>query len=165
MVAHPWTLVVAAAAAAAAAGGGQQRLLCSAPVRAGLLMRWLKLRTCGPGWQGGGSGTGFAWLWQRKAAELFGRRWQGSIDGNVRALAAAHPWMSGAAAVATVAGGGQRRLLCLACVGVGQLTCRLALHARSPGRQGGGEAALALLCLRQGDLGRMANLRTHRQAR
>ncbi len=37
---------------------------------------------------------------QRKAAELFGRRQQGGIDGNVKALGAAYPWTSAAAAAA-----------------------------------------------------------------
>ncbi len=47
--------------------------------------------------------------WQRKAAELFGRRRQGSVDGNVKASAAAHPWTSAVAtaAAAAAAGGGQ----------------------------------------------------------
>ncbi len=71
------------------------------------------------------------------------RRRQGSVDGNVRALAAAYLWMSAVAAAA--AGGGQRRLLCSACVGVGPLTRRLALRPHGPGWQGGGAAVLALL--------------------
>ncbi len=41
------------AAAAAAAGGGQRRLLRSACIGVGPLMRWLALRAHGPGWQGG----------------------------------------------------------------------------------------------------------------
>ncbi len=43
-------------------GGGQWRLLCSARVGVGPLMRWLMLRARGPGWHGGGSGARFAWL-------------------------------------------------------------------------------------------------------
>jgi hypothetical protein len=60
-------------------------------------------------------------LWQPEAAELFERQWQGGVDGNVRASAAAHPWMlAAAAAVAAAAGGRQWRLLCSACVGAGR---------------------------------------------
>jgi hypothetical protein len=101
-------------------------------------MRWLALRAHGPRWQGGGSGACFPWLWQRKAAELFGRQRQGGVDGNVRASAAVHPWTLVVAAAAAEAGGGQRRLLCLACVGVGPLMHWLALRAHGPGWQGGG---------------------------
>ncbi len=81
--------------------------------------------------------------WQREAAELFGRWQQGGVDGNVKALAEAHPLTSVAAtAVAAVAaGGGQWRLLCSARVGVGPLTRWLALLARGPGWQGGGSGA------------------------
>ncbi len=82
--------------------------------------------------------------WQRAAAELFGRRQQGGGNGNVRVLAAAHPWTLVAvvaAAAAAVAGGGQRRLLCSAFIEVGPLMHRLALRARSPGRQGGSSGA------------------------
>jgi hypothetical protein len=134
-------VVVAAAAAAAAVGGGQQRLLCSACVRVRPLTHWLALRACGPGQQGGGRGAFFAWLWQCKAAELFGQWRQGGIDGNVRALAAVHPWTLEAAAAATAAGEGQRHLLCSACVGVGLLTRWLALRACGLGRQGEGSSA------------------------
>ncbi len=78
---------------------------------------------------------------------MFGRRQQGSIDGDVKALAAAHPWTSAAAmaAAAAAAGGGQWRLLCLARVRVRPLTHWLALRACGPGWQGGGAAALASL--------------------
>jgi hypothetical protein len=103
-VAHPWMLT-AAAVAAAVAGGGQQRLLCLAPVRVGPLTRWLALGAHGPGWQGGGSGARFAWLWQRGAAELFGRWRQGGIHGNVRALAAAHPGVVGSSRGGSSRGG------------------------------------------------------------
>ena len=49
--------------------------------------------------------------WQREAAELFGRRWQGGVDGNVKALAAVQPLtlavaLAAAAAAAVGAGGG-----------------------------------------------------------
>ena len=46
--------------------------------------------------------------WQCKAAELFGKQRQGGVDGNVKALAAAHPWTLAAAmaAAAAAAGGG-----------------------------------------------------------
>ncbi len=78
--------------------------------------------------------------WQRKAAELFGRRQQGSVNGNVKALAMAHLWtlVAATAAAAAAAGGGQWRLLCLARVRVGPLTCWLPLRAHGPGWQGGG---------------------------
>jgi hypothetical protein len=92
-------------------GGGQQCLLCLACVGVGLLTRRLMLRAQAPGRQGGGSGARFAWLWQRKAAELFGQWWQGVVDGNVRALAAAHPWMSAAVAAAAAAAGGGAAVL------------------------------------------------------
>jgi hypothetical protein len=96
-------------------GGGQWFLLCSACVRVGTLTHRLALRARGPGHQGGCSGACFAWLWQRKAAEFFERHRQDGIDGNVRILAAAHPWTSVAAAVAAAAGGGAAALalLCL----------------------------------------------------
>ncbi len=83
---------------------------------------------------------------------MFGRRRQGSVDGNVKAAAAAHPWTLVAvmAAAVAAAGGGQWRLLCSARVGAGPLTRWLALRARGPGWQGGGGAALALLGLRWG---------------
>jgi hypothetical protein len=42
--------------------GGQLRLLCLARVRVGPLTCRLALRARGPGWQGGGSSTRFAWL-------------------------------------------------------------------------------------------------------
>jgi hypothetical protein len=91
---------------------------------------------------GGGTGAHFTWLWQREAAELFGRRWQGSVNGNVRASSAVHLWMWAAAGAAVAAaGGGQRCLLCLACVGVRLLMHQLALRACGPGRQGGGSGA------------------------
>jgi hypothetical protein len=38
------------------------RLLCLARVRVGPLTCRLALRARGPGWQGGGSSTRFAWL-------------------------------------------------------------------------------------------------------
>ncbi len=139
--AHPWTSAAAAAAAVAVAGWGQQRLLCSACVRVGPLTRRLALCARGPGRQGGGSGARFVWLWQRKAPELFGRWRQDGVDGDVRALAAAHPWTLAAGAAAAAAGGGQRRSLCSAHVGVGPLTHRLALRAHGPGWQGGGSGA------------------------
>jgi hypothetical protein len=132
---HPWTLAVAVAAAAA---GGGAAALAFLSLRQG---QAADASSCAarsrPTVAGGGSGTCFAWLWQRKAAELFGRRQQGGVNGNVRALAAAHPWTL-AAAAAAAAGGGQRCLLCLACVKVGLLTHQLMLRARGPGRQGGG---------------------------
>jgi hypothetical protein len=46
---------------------------------------------------------------------------------------------------AVVAGEGQRRLHCLALIGVGPLTCWLALRARGPGQRWARAAALALL--------------------
>ncbi len=89
--------------------------------------------------------------WQRKAAELFGRQWQSGVDGNVKALAAAHPWTLAAAtaAAAAAAGGGQWRLLCSARVGVRPLTRWLTLCAHGPGQQGVGSSA-RLLGLRWG---------------
>ncbi len=48
-------------------GGGGDRgeavaLALLARIGVGPLTRWLALRARGPGWQGGGSGTRFAWL-------------------------------------------------------------------------------------------------------
>jgi hypothetical protein len=57
--------------------------------------------------------------------------------------------VAAAVAAAVVAGGGEWRLLCLACIRVGPLTRRLALRACSRGWQGGA-AVLHLLGLRQG---------------
>ncbi len=99
--------------------------------------------------------------WQHAAAELFEQRRQGSSNGNVRALAAAHPWMSVAAA-AVAAGGGQGHLLRSACAGVGWLTHRAMLLACGPRWQGGaaGLSSLGLCWGRAADaLARAACLR------
>ena len=52
-----------------------------------------------------------------------------------------HPWTS--AAVTALAGGGEQRLLHLTQDGIRPLIWWLALHARGPGKGGGGSAALA----------------------
>ena len=77
---------------------------------------------------GGGGGRGGA-----VALALLGLRWGQAAD----ALACA------VHSRPRVAGGGQRRLLRLACVRVRPLMRWLALRARDPGQGGGGSAALA----------------------
>ncbi len=101
---------------------------------------------------GGGSGSCFAWLWQHEAAELFGRRWQGGVDGNVRTLAAAHPWMSAAVVAAAAAAGRGAALLALLGLCRGGAADASACFARLLPRAAGGVsgACFAWLALGSG---------------
>ncbi len=74
---------------------------------------------------------------------MFGRQQQGSVNGNVKALAAAHPWTSAAAtAAATAAAGGGALALALLGLRRGRAADALARAAHSwPRVAGGGSGA------------------------
>ena len=79
---------------------------------------------------------------------MFGRRRQGGVDGNVKALVAAHPWTSAAATAAAAAAGGGAVALALLGSRRGWAADALARAAcLLPRVAGVGAAALALLGL------------------